>query len=188
MHHFKRLTLLLAILVFITNCKPTQTADQTTIPDLPKLVIFISIDQMRFDYFERFNEHFKGGLKRIWEEGMVFTDAHHFHAFTATGPGHATLSTGCFPSHHGIVENDFFNQKTGQIDYSVTDASAKIIGVENDGNLTGVSPRNMLKTGLGDWLKKANSNKSDTWCSKLIAKMDIAQGRDAETIRKNMKK
>ena len=37
-------------------------------------------------------------------------------------------------------------------------------------------------------LKKTNSNNTDTWCSKQIAKMDIAQGRDAETIRKNMKK
>lgn len=37
-------------------------------------------------------------------------------------------------------------------------------------------------------LKKENPKKSDTWCSKQIAKMDIAQGRDAETIRKKMKK
>lgn len=37
-------------------------------------------------------------------------------------------------------------------------------------------------------LKKANSNKSDTWCSIQIAKMDIAHERSAETIRKNMKK
>jgi len=37
-------------------------------------------------------------------------------------------------------------------------------------------------------MKTANPNKSDTWCSTQIAKMDIAQGRDAETIRKNMKK
>lgn len=37
-------------------------------------------------------------------------------------------------------------------------------------------------------LKKANLRKSDTWCSLQIANMDIAQGRDAETIRKKMKK
>jgi hypothetical protein len=37
-------------------------------------------------------------------------------------------------------------------------------------------------------LKKQRSNKTDVWYSKQIAKQDIAAGRDAETIRKHMKK
>jgi hypothetical protein len=36
-------------------------------------------------------------------------------------------------------------------------------------------------------LKKKHPEMSDTWTAGKIAKMDIAQGRDAETIRKNMK-
>ena len=36
-------------------------------------------------------------------------------------------------------------------------------------------------------LQQQNPNKSDTWCSVQIAKMSIAQGKDSETIRKNMK-
>jgi len=36
-------------------------------------------------------------------------------------------------------------------------------------------------------LKKEKPNATDSWCSKKIAKMDIAQERDSETIRKNMK-
>ena len=36
-------------------------------------------------------------------------------------------------------------------------------------------------------LKGNQPNKSDTWCSLQIEKMKIAKGRDAETIRKNMK-
>ena len=36
-------------------------------------------------------------------------------------------------------------------------------------------------------LKKKRSNMSDTWYSQQIAKMEIAKGRSAETIRKNMK-
>jgi hypothetical protein len=38
-----------------------------------------------------------------------------------------------------------------------------------------------------DWRKK-RPGMSDVWYSKRIAKMDIAKGRDSETIRKNMKK
>ena len=37
-------------------------------------------------------------------------------------------------------------------------------------------------------LKRKNPKKSDTWCSLQIEKMEIAQDRDAETIRKRMKK
>jgi hypothetical protein len=36
-------------------------------------------------------------------------------------------------------------------------------------------------------LKKENPGKSDSWCAYRIAKMDIAQGRKKETIRKRMK-
>jgi hypothetical protein len=37
-------------------------------------------------------------------------------------------------------------------------------------------------------LRKRRANMSDVWYSRQIAKMDIAHGRDAETIRKKMKK
>jgi hypothetical protein len=37
-------------------------------------------------------------------------------------------------------------------------------------------------------LKRNNPGKTDSWCAQKIAKLDIAQGRDSETIRKNMKK
>lgn len=37
-------------------------------------------------------------------------------------------------------------------------------------------------------LKKTRRNMSDVWYSQQIAKMEIAKGRDAETIRRNMKK
>ena len=37
-------------------------------------------------------------------------------------------------------------------------------------------------------MKRVNPNRSDVWCSRQIAKRDIANGKDAETIRKNMKK
>jgi hypothetical protein len=37
-------------------------------------------------------------------------------------------------------------------------------------------------------LKRKHPGKSDNWCSLQISKMDIADGRNSETIRKNMKK
>ena len=37
-------------------------------------------------------------------------------------------------------------------------------------------------------LKKSRPNMSDVWYSQQIAKMEIAKGRNAETIRKHMKR
>lgn len=37
-------------------------------------------------------------------------------------------------------------------------------------------------------LKRKNPKKSDQWCSLQIAKLEVARGRDAETIRRHMKK
>lgn len=126
-------------------------------PGQPKLVVVIVVDQMRYDFFERFGEHFNGGLKRIWDTGVVFSNAHHGHIPTNTAPGHATISTGKFPAKHGIVNNAFFNRQTREEESPLLDPGVKIIGVDNNGQLPGRSPVN-LKTGtLGDWLKRNNS-------------------------------
>lgn len=134
--------------------KPTSYNQKP--PIKPKLVVLLSVDQMRYDYFERFGKFFKGGLKRLWEEGAVLSNAHHDHSITATGPGHAAISTGRHPAHNGIAGNSFFDRKAKKSVYCVEDLNANIIGVENDGSLPGRSPENLLVTTLGDWLKKSN--------------------------------
>ena len=63
----------------------------------PTLIVMISVDQMRYDYLTRFRDQFKDGFRRLLTGGSVFNNAHHKHALTGTGPGHATLSTGCYP-------------------------------------------------------------------------------------------
>jgi len=108
----------------------------------PRLILLIVVDQMRADYLERFRPLFTGGLARLLEEGVVLTDAHHFHAATETAPGHATLSTGVFPSRHGIIANGWFDRESGRDAYCCGDPDH------------GVSPRNLLAPGLGDLLKQ----------------------------------
>ncbi|MEZ5041334.1 MAG: alkaline phosphatase family protein [Saprospiraceae bacterium] len=156
--------------ILLWSCTPKTTESVRTKPQLPddynqegkvKLAIVISVDQMRYDYLERFAGLFEHGLKTLSTEGTVFSNAHHEHSMTATAPGHATLSTGCYPMHHGIVENNFYNQKTGTVDYGVTDPSVKLIGAAQEG--PGVSPKNLERMALGDHLKKASSK------SKVIA-------------------
>ncbi|WP_197475158.1 alkaline phosphatase family protein, partial [Oleiphilus sp. HI0079] len=64
----------------------------------PKLIVQITIDQLRADlpsrYYDRFGDK---GFKFFWENGTVYLDAHHAHANTETIVGHTTLSTGAQP-------------------------------------------------------------------------------------------
>jgi len=138
--------------IFLTGCVTTESETSET----PKLVIVISVDQMRQDFFERFEGQFEGGLKRLWEEGAVYTNAHHAHAPTVTAAGHAALSTGCYPRKNGINNNSLYDRIAGKTLYCVEDTSVHIIGVDDDGALPGRSPKRLLVTTIGDWLKASS--------------------------------
>jgi len=49
----------------------------------PKLILQITVDQFRGDlptrYYNRLGE---GGIKYLWESGIVYRNAHHAHANT----------------------------------------------------------------------------------------------------------
>ncbi len=116
---------------------------------LPKLVVLISIDQMRADYVERYSAQFTGGLGRLYREGLVYTNADLNYASSETGPGHATLSTGSYPNVNGILANEWIDPNTRKKVYCVGDSTAA--QVEGEGG--NFSPKNLAVTGLGDWIK-----------------------------------
>ncbi len=125
----------------------------------PKLVLYISIDQMKAEYLDRFRRELTGGLKRLTTEGTVFTNADLNYAPSETGPGHATLGTGSYPSKSGILSNEWVDPKTRKEVYCVEDSTAEEAEAEGGG----VSPKHLLVTALGDWLRQASPD------SKVIA-------------------
>src|SRR4051812_15216507 len=46
----------------------------------PRLLLVLSIDQMRFDYLERFGKLFTGGFKTLLHSGALFINARYRHA------------------------------------------------------------------------------------------------------------
>ena len=72
----------------LAACAAAPLAAQAPAP-APKLLVFITVDQLRPDYFTRWPDQLNGGLARLWNGGAVFTNAHHEHADTETPPGHA---------------------------------------------------------------------------------------------------
>jgi predicted AlkP superfamily pyrophosphatase or phosphodiesterase len=67
---------------------------------------------MRADYVDKFRGQWTGGLKRLLDEGAWFRDAAYPYAATETCVGHSTISTGAFPSTHGMVANAWWDRDT----------------------------------------------------------------------------
>ncbi|MCI0706579.1 MAG: alkaline phosphatase family protein [Ignavibacteriae bacterium] len=141
-------TFLVFCLLLFVNCQAIQTQAERK----PKLIVLISVDQMRADYLDKFAHQFTGGFRRLLDEGVIYTNADLGYAASETGPGHATLATGAFPRTHGIVENDWVDPVTKNDIYCVEDSTA--LPVEGEGG--GYSPRNLAVTAFGDWLKSAS--------------------------------
>src|SRR5436190_20868456 len=74
-------------------------------PPRPKLVVLITVDQLRPDYFSRWKSQLTGGLAQLANEGAFFTEAYQDHAVTETAPGHSTILSGMWPAHTGIIRN-----------------------------------------------------------------------------------
>lgn len=85
-------------------------------PERPRLVVLVVFDQMRGDYLEKWKPLFgQDGFARLLTDGAWFANCHYPYAITTTGPGHASMLTGCGPDVHGIVGNAWFDRKSGAI-------------------------------------------------------------------------
>jgi predicted AlkP superfamily pyrophosphatase or phosphodiesterase len=108
-------------------------------PLRPKLEVLIVIDQMRPDYFDRYDAQLKGGLGRFAREGTFYTNARQDHAVTETAPGHATVLSGRAPASTGIVTNAL----------GVLDSATSLLLPQR---VPGASPRRFQGSALFDWL------------------------------------
>lgn len=130
--------------------------------DRPRLVVVVSIDQMCAEYLERFRANLAedGFFRRVEREGASYIECHHRHAFTLTGPGHAVLMTGAYPSQHGIISNEWYDRRQGKIVYCVEDPEFPIVGSLGETELRGVSPRTMDAPTVGDVLQAATAGQA----------------------------
>src|SRR6516225_9026144 len=100
--------------------KPTSTK--------PKLLVLVVFDQFRGDYLSRWDSLFcEDGFRRLEREGTWFTNCHYPYAVTMTGPGHASLGTGCSPDRHGIITNDWYDRDAGELVYCATSDRYRIV-------------------------------------------------------------
>ena len=127
-------------------------AQEKAKPKQPKLIVFIAVDQFRYDYLLRFRKDYNAGLARLLEHGAVFTDANYMHFPTVTAVGHATMLSGAIPSISGIVANDWYDRQADKDVTSVQDLNKEIKIVGSDSKLVS-SPNRLLVSTLGDEIK-----------------------------------
>lgn len=116
----KKLLLLLVMGVFSATFAQKANVDtaQVVIPNrvnsetaLSKpYVIMISADGFRYDYAEKYHAE---NLLKLSSQG-VQADAMTPSFPSITFPNHWTLITGLYPSHHGLVDNFFYDYKRNE--------------------------------------------------------------------------
>ena len=79
--------------------------------DSPRLVVTVVVDQMRADYLQVFNKHWRNGFRTLLDQGMVFENARYPYLVTVTCAGHATIGTGALPHRHGMINNTWWQRK-----------------------------------------------------------------------------
>jgi len=143
---------LLAILGFhaemtAANAQPTAA---------PRLVVSISIDQLRSDYLQAFTPLYAdNGFKRLLSEGLVF--AHASYPFTPIDRASAiaTISTGTTPYYNNIVGLTWMNRETLRPVGCVDDSKHKGVMTADNG-----SPSRLSTSTVGDELKVATAGKA----------------------------
>src|SRR5688500_4776683 len=70
----------------------------------PRLVVTIVVDQLRYDYLERFQHQFSSrGFRLFMDRGVYMKFGRYDYYPTVTGPGHASVYGGAGPAIHGVL-------------------------------------------------------------------------------------
>ncbi len=127
----------------------------------PRLVVGIVVDQMRWDYLERFAPLFKsnGGFKRMMNQGFSNDNCQIGYTPSVTACGHTGIYTGTVPAIHGITGNAWYDALLKRTVYCSEDRTVEGVGTKgaSDGKM---SPKNMLTTSIADELRMATNFKS----------------------------
>ena len=146
--------------LFLSLLTSMAFAQVTEKSEKPKLILQITIDQMRGDFPMRYKDRLgEGGFRYLMEQGTHYINAHFQHADTETHIGHAALFTGTYPAHNGIVAGNWFDKDKGKVIYNCEDDRYPMIGKE-PAKGKGRAPTNLLSSTIGDELIISNNSQS----------------------------
>ena len=149
--------LLLAIGLAGIALTAQNVAPVHAVAEKPKLVVLISIDQMRGDYVDRFRHQWSKGLHRLITEGAWFRQSDYPYYNTVTCAGHASMSTGTVPAVHGMVLNQWWHRNNSRIVSCTDDEDAKLITYGIPVTSIGNSAKYLMANTLADEMRLQSS-------------------------------
>ncbi len=112
--HVAATALLASAIAALAALWPVRAA-QNTPPRRPTLLVIVVVDQMRAEYLTRYASLWRGGFKRLLDEGAFYDQTYYPYLNTVTCAGHATIGTGAWPKTHGIILNQWYHRDVGDV-------------------------------------------------------------------------
>ena len=126
---------------------------------VPRLVVGITVDQLRSDYMNAFVPlYVEGGLKRLMAQGTSYTNVQYKSTNVDRASAIASIFTGTVPYDHGIVSSMWLDRESLRPVFCVSDSKVRGIGT-----VEGLSPVNLVTTTIGDELKVATKGKAKVY-------------------------
>lgn len=149
------LSVLLVVAVATPGAQSAKPAPLAA--EKPKLVVLISVDQMRGDYVDRFRHQWTRGLHRLVTEGAWFRQTDYPYYNTVTCAGHSSIGTGTVPAVHGMVLNQWWERDNSRLVACTDDDTVQLItyGIPVKG--IGNSARYIMSNTLADEMRLQGS-------------------------------
>lgn len=126
------------------------------VPMTPKLVVGLTVDQLRTDYLEAFSSLYgEKGFKRLWKEGRIYRNARFDFINVDKASSVAAVYTGSMPGVNGIISENWLDNSTLRLVNCVDDSNFM-------GNYTEetASASKLLVSTITDELKIATQGKA----------------------------
>lgn len=134
------------IAAFVITSLQAQTA-----PGAPRLVVGLTIDQLRSDYIEAFSALYgERGFKRLMKEGRIYANAEYDFINIDRSSAVAAIYTGTTPYYNGVIGDTWMDRSSLRIVKSVDDPA--YMGIYTSENS---SPQHLSVSTLSDELMVA---------------------------------
>ena len=127
-----------------------------TLPASPRLVVGLTIDQLRTDYLEAFSALYgERGFRRLWKEGRVYRNAEFDFIQIDRASSVASVYTGTVPGTNGIISENWLDYNT-----------LRVVNCVDDPDYMGIytaettSPSRIMTSTITDELKVATQGKA----------------------------
>lgn len=128
-----------------------ESTAQNGTRQVPRLVVNITIDQLRSDFLEAYAPLYgEKGFKKLMAQGRVYENASYPLIQTDRASAISTILTGTVPYYHSIVGQSWINRETLRPQYCTEDNRQNGI----------VGPHHLAVSTLGDEMKVASSGKA----------------------------